>query len=53
MYLIAEILKNHDINVSTINTPKGVLILADNGDDTYTVFNINDDLKTVYTYLGY
>jgi len=53
MYKVENILRANGIKTNSINTPKGVLIMADNEDGTVTPFNINVDLKKVYDFLGY
>ncbi len=53
MYKVENILKASQVKTQAINTPNGVLIMADNGDGTFTQFPIDVDLKKVYKYLGY
>lgn len=53
MYKVERILRASGIKTQAINTPNGVLIMADNEDGTFQPFNINVDLKKVYSYLGY
>jgi len=53
MYRVSNLLNAHSVNNETINTPNGILIMADNEDGTYTEFSIDTDLSVVYTYLGY
>ncbi len=53
MYKVENILRANGIKTTSINTPNGVLIMADNEDGTVTPFNINVDLKKVYDFLGF
>lgn len=53
MYSISKILTAHGIKNQSINTLSGVLIMADNGDNTFESFKIDSELKSVYNYLGY
>ena len=52
MYKVENILRSHGIKTNSINTPNGVLIMADNEDGTVTPFKIDVDLKGVYSFLG-
>lgn len=52
MYKVERILRANGIKTNSINTPSGVLIMADNEDGTVTPFAIDCDLKEVYSYLG-
>lgn len=53
MYLVEKILKANGIKTDSINTPNGVIIMADNQNGTFKQFKVNVDLKEVYNYLGY
>lgn len=53
MYKVENILRSNGIKTNKINTPNGILIMADNGDGTVTPFNINVALKKVYEFLGF
>lgn len=53
MYKVENILRANGIKAQAINTPNGVLIMADNGDGTFEKFPIDIDLKKVYDYIGY
>ncbi len=53
MYTVENILKANGIKTQAINTPVGVLIMANNQDGTFTSFNINANLNKVYAYLGF
>ena len=53
MYKVENILRANGIKTQAINTPNGVLIMADNLDGTVTPFKINVDLKKVYDFLGH
>ncbi len=53
MYRVNQILDQHGIKNENISTPKGVRIMADNGDGTFTSFGIGAQAKDIMTYLGY
>jgi len=53
MYKVENILRANGINTQAINTPNGVLIMANNEDGTFTQFTIDVDLKKVYDFIGY
>lgn len=52
MYKVENILRGHGVKTNSINTPNGILIMADNEDGTVTPFRIDADLDKVYSYLG-
>ena len=47
MYKVENILNANQVKTQSINTPKGVLIMADNEDGTFQPFPIDVDLKKV------
>jgi hypothetical protein len=53
MYKVENILRANGIKTQAINTPNGVLIMANNQDGTFTQFPIDVDLKKVYDFIGY
>ena len=53
MYKVQNILRANGIKTEAINTPTGVLIMADNEDGTFKQFPIDTDLTKVYEYLGH
>jgi hypothetical protein len=53
MYKVENILRANGIKTQAINTPNGVLIMADNEDGTFTKFAVDVDLRKVYDFMGY
>ena len=41
MYTVEKILKANNVKTQVINTPDGLVVMADNEDGTYKMFNIN------------
>jgi hypothetical protein len=53
MSSIEKVLTDHAINFEVIYTPSGPLLMADNGDTTYTQFRLYTPIDKVYQWLGY
>ena len=53
MYKVENILRANGIKTQAINTPEGILIMANNEDGTFTKFAIDVDLIKVYDFIGY
>ncbi len=53
MYIVEKILKEHKIKTQVINTPGGLVVMADNEDGTFEMFYINTITDKIYEYLGY
>jgi len=50
---VEKLLNKAGIKTNSIKTPKGLIIIADNNDGTFTPFNSNIELYKVYAFLGF
>lgn len=53
MSRIEKILTDHGIKFEAIYTPAGPLLMACNGDGTFTPFKLYTPVHKVYQWLGY